>query len=177
MLQKSKNLINTKNDNFWNITWEQGIFISNLVDFKSPKRILEIGTSNGFSTLFMSLNLNNSSLIDTVDVSNERQNIAKQNFDFCNISNINIINGNIFEVLPNLSENKYDFIFLDAAHEFYLDLIKLIEKLDILDEDFTFLVDNINSHKKTDFVKYIEKKYLIENINIGSGMLFFKKKL
>ena len=195
-LQKSKN-----KSNFWNITQIQGEFISNLINTAKPKRILELGTSNGFSSLWMSLNLDKKSIIDTVDISKERQSDAKKNFNLVKIENINLINGEILEILPKLKELhksklknnqktlvndklkdieieelKYDFIFLDAAHFLYLDVIKKLEELDLLSKNFIMLADNCKTHDVVnEFRIYIQKRYYTEEINIGSGMIFVKK--
>ena len=74
--------------NNWNITWEQGVFISNLIKIKQPKNILEIGTSNGYSTLWIAKELNTESKITTIEINQKRADEAKINFKFCKLNNI-----------------------------------------------------------------------------------------
>ena len=174
ILSKLNSLQNLKNDSkFWNITYEQGVFISNLIKVKNPKKVLEIGTSNGFSTLWLVKELEESSKITTIEVCKERVGEAKKNFDFCRLDNIECICSNVYEVLPELKE-KYDFVFIDAEQENYLKILNLLEKYDLLDEKAIILFDNILNHNSTkDFPdKVDEKKYYKKIIDIGSGMLF-----
>ncbi|MDA3855202.1 MAG: class I SAM-dependent methyltransferase [Candidatus Woesearchaeota archaeon] len=169
-LQKQK-----QNSKFWNITYEQGIFLSNLIEIKNPKRILEIGTSNGFSTLFLSKNLNKDSIIDTIEVNEERYNLAKKNFESCNLSLINSHLGKAFDILPKL-KNTYDFIFIDALQAQYLDLLKEIEKLKITSKDLTIIFDNVGSHENMqEFTDYVKIYYHTEFIGLGGGMLYATK--
>ncbi len=166
--------LNKSSKKNWNITWVQGVFLSNLVDIKKPKNILEIGTSNGFSTLWIAKSLDEDAFIDTIEINSERFEEAKKVFNQCSLKNVNPIFGDVFEILPTLGK-KYDFVFMDAKQEFYLDLVKLIEKLELFGEDFTFVVDNVTNHDNMgEFVKYMEKNYTCEVVDIGGGFLIAK---
>lgn len=163
------------NNKFWNITWEQGVFLSDLIEIKQPKKILEIGTSNGFSALWLAKEMPEASTIDTIEVNESRFKCAKQNFKDCNLTNITQHLGEVFEVLPKLKQ-KYDFIFIDAAHQFYKELLGKLEELDLLEKDYTILFDNISTHKHlNEFKQYTESKYLSEHINLGGGFLMLKE--
>lgn len=160
---------------FWNITWEQGIFISNLVKIKNPKSVLEIGTSNGFSTLWLAKNLSSKAKITTIEVNKERSEQAKKNFEFCKLDNIECICLNVFEVIENFKE-KFDFIFIDAEQEHYLNLLQKIEELNLLERNGIILFDNILNHDSTkDFPNQVSSSYHKEIIDIGAGMLFLQK--
>jgi predicted O-methyltransferase YrrM len=164
---------------FWNITWEQGIFLSSLIELKQPKHILEIGTSNGFSALFLALNLKEESTIDTIEVNEERFSIAKQNFKEAGINPKQITQhlGEAFEVLPKL-KTKYDFIFIDAAHQFYKELLVELEEQKLLNEDYTIVFDNISTHKHLEtFKEYTKTRYDSSHIDIGGGFLILKSLL
>jgi len=159
----------------WNMTWDQGVFLSNLVEIKKSRRILEIGTSNGFSTLWLAKNLNSNSTIDTIEVNEERFNLAKSNFNFCKLENINQLLGEAFKVLPNL-KGIYDLVVVDAAQAFYKDLVQLFEKNNLIDNESILIFDNILTHEDMPhFIEFMKKRYLVEIIGIGGGFLFAKK--
>lgn len=172
-LQNKKN--NSKN---WNISWNLGVFLSNLIDIKSPKCVLEVGTSNGFSTLFIAKYINSNSIIYTVDVNEERLKNAKQNFAVCNLKNIYPICDKIENILQNFKfKEKIDFLFLDALQKDYLELIKIAQKKELLTNDCLIVCDNILSgYKMNDFLKYMKLNFECEFVDIDSGFLVAKKK-
>lgn len=162
---------------FWNITWQQGVFLSNLIELKEPKTILEIGTSNGFSTLWLTLNSLEDSQIHTIEIDEKRYNIAKTNFKEAKTETITQHLGDAFEILPKLKEKKlkFNFIFVDAAHQFYRKLLDRLEELNLLEEDYTIIFDNVSTHKQLlDFKEHAKNKYSSEHINIGGGFLIIK---
>lgn len=167
-MQKLKN-----NHNFWNITWELGVILSEFVSLKNPKEILEIGTSNGFSTLWMALNLKQNSNITTIEINSDRFEIAKKNFQDTGLKNITSLNGDVFEILENYSfGNKFDFVFIDAGQKFYSDIFENLKSKVLLNENSIIIFDNINSHKHMEsFIKHIEFDFKFDIININSGFL------
>lgn len=172
-LQNKKN--NSKN---WNISWNLGVFLSNLIDIKSPKCVLEVGTSNGFSTLFIAKSLNPTSIIYTVDINEERLKDAKQSFNLCNLKNIYPICDDIEKVLQNFKfKEKIDFLFLDALQKDYLKLIKIALQKKLLTNDCLIVCDNILSGSKmNDFLKYMRLNFECEFVDIDSGFLVAKNK-
>lgn len=179
ILNRLKILQESKGDaKFWNITWGQGVFLSNLVQIKRPKKILEIGTSNGFSTLFLAKNLQEGSLIDTIEVNEERQKLAKESFETCNLKNINSHLGNVLDILEMFKENKYDIVFVDAGQLKYLEILHKLEKFNLLNDDSILIFDNVTSHKHLEkFIKYVNINYSCELVKIGGGFLVINKKL
>jgi predicted O-methyltransferase YrrM len=162
-------------DNFWNISYLQGVFLSELLLLSNKKNILELGTSNGFSTLFLAKNLEKDSKIKTIEVNEERFNLAKENFKIAGVTYlIDSLLGDIFEILDNYQfENKFDFIFLDAAQKDYIKIIdKLIDK-NLIEKGALIVADNVNSHNyMIDYVNYMRSNFtIIGEIFLGSGFL------
>lgn len=80
-----------------------------------PKRILEIGTAIGYSTILLSSVLNSEGKIDTIERNEHMVDAATSNIKKAELDNtINIISGDALEVLGCL-DKQYDMIFLDAA--------------------------------------------------------------
>ena len=125
--------------------------------------ILEIGSAIGYSAIRMAL-LNPNIKIVTVERDIERYNEAVKNIKKFNLeSQITIYNCDAFDL--NLDE-KFDFIFIDAAKAQY---IKFFEKFKInLKNDGTILSDNLNFHGLTHTKEKIESRnvrQLVRKIN------------
>ena len=165
--------LNSKN---WNVTWNLGVILTNLVEINNPKTILEVGTSNGFSTLCIAKGSNPNSIIYTIDINNERLSKAKQNFQICNLKNIFPICSNIICALKNFKfVNTFDFIFLDAMQKDYLEIVLLLIELNLMSKTCLIVCDNISSGSKVEkFVDYMNLNFDCELINLDSGFLVAK---
>jgi len=163
-----------KTGKFWNISWKLGVFLSGIVAKEKPRNVLEIGTSNGFSTLWIIKGLKKNSKITTIEVNEERFLLAKENFKKINCHvEINQILGEFFEVIEDFDfKDKFDFIFLDAAHKKYRQVIEILEKKDLLDLKCTIVCDNVISHVYMgEFIEFMGKKYHIKIHKEGTGFL------
>lgn len=170
------------------ITRDTGVFYNMLLRVQKPKKILEIGTSFGYSTLWFADAMSKNSKIITIEKNPKKIKFAKNNFRKAGVSNmIEIKKGIARDVLIQLSKAKsktqerFDFIFIDADKEeypFYFDIC-----LSMLKKDGIIAADNIVFPRR--FKKHI-KKYLnhingIKNIQsitipIGNGQeISFKK--
>ncbi len=96
----------------------------------NPCSILEIGTAIGYSTLLLAANMAGNGKITTIELDEQRLNMAKQFLMRAGIlDKIEFIAGNAGEVLSRLHGN-FDFVFIDAAKGQYLDyLSKVMDKL------------------------------------------------
>ncbi len=118
---------------------EMGSLLKVLLFIKKPKRILEIGTAVGYSSILMSENISEEAEIITIENYEKRIPIAKNNFKRAGKENvITLIEGDASLILKELQE-PFDFIFLDAAKAQYIgmlpDLLRLLEKDGILVTD------------------------------------------
>jgi predicted O-methyltransferase YrrM len=161
---------------YWNITWNQGEYLSSLILENKPNLVLEFGTSNGFSTLWLAKNLDSTSKIYTIEVDDSRFKDAKKNFSDCKLNNINQIKGEISEILNSnqLDNLKFDFVLLDAGQKIYKEIIeKLIEK-NLIDTNTKILCDNVLSHTYMGpFIEFMKERFLNnEIIELGGGFLF-----
>ncbi|ADO76985.1 O-methyltransferase [Halanaerobium praevalens] len=96
---------------------------------KNPKKILEIGTACGFSTLLLAKYSSAETLITGIELKQARFREAKKNFEKFNYQKkINLKAGDAFDVLMYLKGN-YDFIFLDAAKGQYFYLFEYLMEL------------------------------------------------
>lgn len=100
-----------------------------LLAMNRPKRILEVGTAVGFSTLLMEEYNPVACKITTIENYEKRIPIARQNFLSAGKQNvIELLEGDAAEVLKTLQE-PYDFIFMDAAKGQYINFLPEVMRL------------------------------------------------
>ena len=94
-----------------------GQLLFRIINFYKAQNALELGTSLGLTTAYMASTSKDVKCI-TLEGSEEIAAIAKANFEKLQISNIQIVTGNIDFSLPEVLENfeKLDFVFIDANH-------------------------------------------------------------
>ncbi len=104
----------------------QGRLLSMISKIINPKKILEIGTFTGYSTLCLAEGLDKNGQIHTVDINEELYDLQRKYFKKSSFNN-NITQhlGNALEIIPNLDYD-FDLIFLDA------DKINYPKYLDVL---------------------------------------------
>ena len=117
----------------------QGRFLSMISKIIRPKKILEIGTFTGYSTLCLAEGLETKGTIDTIDNNFELKKIQNYFFNLSKLENqIRQFTCDAIEILPKLKD-KYDLIFLDADKKNYLNylnfIIPLLKKKGILISD------------------------------------------
>ncbi len=91
--------------------------IYRLVKHFQPRQILEIGTSFGVSTMYMSLAMPEANIV-SMEGCPETLAVAKRNFQQAGMENIRLIEGNFDEILPAWLETvtELDFVFFDGNH-------------------------------------------------------------
>jgi len=152
----------------WNIGIETAELLTMLVMIKKPKIILELGTSNGFSTFHLALT--GDTKIYTIDVENARQDLAKDNLQ--GFDNIIFISERIEDYLPKINY-KIDLLFIDANKTNYLKYLQMLENH--LSDGALVIADNISSHLEntTNYADYVRNSilYTTINLNIDAGLL------
>lgn len=97
------------------ISPEQGQFMSLLVELTRARRILEVGTFTGYSSLCMASALPEDGHLDTLDLDPEATAIAQRYWREAGLSQrIQLHLGPALESLEKLKGNRYDLAFLDA---------------------------------------------------------------
>lgn len=100
-----------------------------LVTSHRPKRILEIGTAIGYSSLIMSECLGDEGHIITIERSKEMIALASEHIKLAEkVDTIQILEGDAEELLKTLEE-PFDMIFMDAAKGQYITFLPYCLKL------------------------------------------------
>lgn len=91
-----------------------GNFLAILASTK-VRHIAEVGTGTGVSGLYL-LSASHDSVLTTIDVESEAQNIARENFAATNIRSgrYRLINGRSADILPRLADRSYDLVLIDG---------------------------------------------------------------
>lgn len=161
---------------FWNIPRKTGVLLNMFIKMMNAKNVLEIGTSNGYSGLWLSKALlETGGHLTTIEFYEKRQSIAIENFKKCGVLDIiTPIQGSACEIIKNFSEDiKFDFVFIDASKREYVDYFRLVKPH--LTQKCMIAADNIISHaeKVQTFVDAIDadKEFQYEIIELPGGLL------
>ena len=124
----------------------QGRLLSLFSRLLKPRKILEIGTYSGYSTLCLADGLSDDGQIHTIDKNEELLHIQNKYFDK-SIHRKKIIQhtGNALNIIPNLNL-KFDIVFIDADKENYSEYLKMI--LPNMNKGAVLITDNILWHGK-----------------------------
>ncbi|WP_415898524.1 O-methyltransferase [Neptuniibacter sp. QD48_11] len=131
---------------YLNITRDTGEFLAVLIKATNAKTVLEIGTSNGYSTLWLASSLPDEGHVFTIENNSCKIDEASENFRQAQLnSKITQLDGDVVDLLPKLPQN-IDFIFLDADRSQYLSIAEQLFSL--LREGGLLVCDNAVSHKE-----------------------------
>jgi len=112
----------------WTVPRTTAEYLQEMVEEKQPKTILELGTSSGFSTLFLAAGARPyGGHVYTIEMAQPKIDIAQDAIDRVGFQDtITILKGEITPVLHSW-DKKIDFIFMDADKHNYLSYMKQIE--------------------------------------------------
>jgi len=115
----------------WNVPYEDGKILHNLVVKNRFKNILEIGTSTGHSTIWLAwAAAKTGGKVTTIEIDRERYRDALENFRKAGVTPyIDARFGDAHDLVKIL-DGPYDFVFCDADKDWYLQyFIDLMSKI------------------------------------------------
>ena len=129
-----------------NITHDTGEFLAVLVRATKARRVLEIGTSNGYSTLWLAQACEEiGGHVTTIESSEYKLALAATNFERAGLSHsITQIRGDAGHWLEDAADSSFDLIFLDSERSEYATSWPNIGR--ILQKGGLLVVDNATSH-------------------------------
>ena len=125
------------------ISPEMGEFLFNLTLSKRPKSILELGSSNGVSTLYFAeaLRVSGGGRVLATEMEASKCETLRNDVRALGLADfVEVCEGDVFETVKNLRE-PFDIIFIDIWASSYLDIFKAVEHL--LAPRTTVLADNM----------------------------------
>ncbi len=164
---------------YWNISSQSGNFMNMLIKLMKAKDVLEIGTSNGYSGVWIAdaLKETGGHLI-TIEFWEKRQCLAREYFKKCGLSDIiTCKTGSAYDVIKDEIKQEFDLIFIDANKQEYIKFFEAVHPL--LKKGGVILADNITSHAKkvAPFVEAISnhEEYQVQILDLPDGMLMAYK--
>ncbi len=102
---------------YLNVPPEHGRFLQLMTEFSGAKRVLEVGTSNGYSGLWIARGLRRTGgRLVTIEIDKGRADAARENFKKAGFDDVITSHlGDAFQVIPKL-DGQFDMIFLDAGN-------------------------------------------------------------
>lgn len=169
-------------------------FINFLISMQKPKKVLELGTAIGYSSISFAKRNKCIEKIDSVELKREMAEIARKNISDVGLENIiSVHESDAYDFLEDLEES-YDLIFIDAAkgqYEKYFDsaLKNLNEKGLIICDNVLFkgmiAEDSLVKRRKITIVKRLRKflkdisedeRFISSVVPIGDGVLLVRRK-
>ena len=171
-------------NNIPNVTERVGQLLNMLIKMNQSKNILEIGSANGYSTIWLSEAAKTvGGKVTTYDFSEPTIKEAQENlknvelFDYVNFNF-----GDALNLIPQLSEEeKFDFIFVDGQKKLYLDFWNLIQNR-MTDNAIIVFDDVLAFPKKTkpfndamDVLEGFDKVLLPIDVETEDGIMVLRK--
>lgn len=166
-------------EDFWNVDNESANFLNLLVKAVGAKNALEIGTSNGYSAIWLANALKETGgKLTTIEFWDNRLNVAIENFKKAGVEDI--IETKLGQAVMILEEMlasdvppAFDFVFIDANKSEYIKYFNLIHPM--LKNGGIIVADNILSHynKVKPYVETITShpSYQSQLIPLDTGMM------
>jgi predicted O-methyltransferase YrrM len=156
-----------------NITRDTGEFLSVLVQATSARRVLEIGSSNGYSTLWLaSAARATGGAVTTVELSAYKVGLARQNFSRSGLASaITLLQDDAGQVLKRAVDASFDLVFLDSERPEYPGWWPHLKR--VLRPGGLLVVDNATSHPEqmAPFVALVkaDADFTTSLVPIGNG--------
>jgi predicted O-methyltransferase YrrM len=165
--------VSSRSHKMLNITPDTGEFLRLLVRALKARRILEIGTSNGYSTLWLACAVQpmNGS-VTTLEKSPYKAELARANFaraEMLQWINLQLVDAGDF--LEQQAAAAFDFVFLDSERSEYIAWWHDLQS--VLASGGLLVVDNAvsHAHELGDFVQAVQQTpgYITSLVPVGKG--------
>lgn len=115
------------------VSANHGKFLQVLMMSCNAKRVLELGTLGGYSTIWMARALPKDGKLITLEIDTRYAEVAKKNIENAGLSQkVEVRTGRAIDILPGLiaqNEEPFDFIFIDADKPPYTEYFEYAIKL------------------------------------------------
>ncbi len=148
---------------------ERGRILAELARRFKPKRVLEVGTLVGYSTILIGKELDGDAEIVTIEIDEAEAEWAKRNVRDAEINpKVRVLIGDALHVIPRL-EGEFDMVFLDADKSDYLDHLGLIEAH--VHKGSVVIADNAGAYAYSmrDYLDYVRKSGKYDSSLVAAG--------
>ena len=157
-----------------NIEPESALFLAMQVRIQQSKKILEIGTSTGYSTLWLADAAKvTGAKVTTLEIDEKRTQQAQLHAQELQVDDvIDFWVGDAQKYLEQCQE-QYDFILLDAERNAYLNYWIYLQKM-LVEHGGVLIVDNVITHaaEVKSFIMEVKRdeRFMTTTLSIGSGL-------
>jgi predicted O-methyltransferase YrrM len=97
------------------VSTQQGKFLSLLAGAINARKILEIGTLGGFSTIWLARGAGPEGRVVTLEYEPKHAEVARANIDHAGVGDrVEVIVGAALDTLPSVTGGPFDLVFIDA---------------------------------------------------------------
>jgi predicted O-methyltransferase YrrM len=162
----------------WAVPRSTGYWLNCLIRLTGAKTVLEIGTSLGYSTLWMASALaNNGGHIYTCELFDQKTQLARQHFAKSGLRNITLLTGDAVDTTKTW-DKRIDILFLDADPENYPAYWSALKPW--LHKESVIIMDNAVDHRTVTepFISDMsqEPEWVSWVMPFDHGLLFAKRK-
>jgi predicted O-methyltransferase YrrM len=151
------------------VPFEDGRLLRILAESLGATRVVEIGTSYGYSGLWLALAMRGTNgRLTTFEIDEQRQARARLNFDRAGVlSSIDLVLGDAHALVTSV-QGPIDMVFSDADKEGYLDYLQKL--LPVLRPGGLFVTHNIDM-ATPEYLKAVSTDAALEStlVSVGSG--------
>lgn len=136
---------NDRSKKMLNLESDAALFISILARKGKSQRMLEIGTSNGYSTIWWAwVAEQTGGHVTSIEISPDKQKMADENLKRANLRDkVELLLGDATEIVKSL-DGTFDFVFFDADRYSAPEQLKIL--LPKIEAGALVLADNVTSH-------------------------------
>jgi predicted O-methyltransferase YrrM len=100
------------------VSWQQGKFLYLLAGAIRARRILEIGTLGGFSTIWLARGAGPQGRVLTLEYEPKHAEVARANLQRAGVADrVEVLVGAALDTLPTVTGEPFDLVFIDADKE------------------------------------------------------------
>ena len=112
------------------VSVQQGKFLSLLAGAMQARRILEIGTLGGFSSIWLARGAGPEGRVLTLEYESKHAEVARANLQRAGLGDrVQVVVGAALDTLPTLTGGPFDLVFIDADKENYVAYLQWAIKL------------------------------------------------
>ena len=152
-----------------NVPPEDGRLLRLVTEAVGAKHVVEIGTSNGYSGIWLCLALQTTGgKLTTFEIDARRASLARENFKQAGVDNlVTLVEGNAHETVEKLKE-PIDILFLDADKEGYIDYLNKL--LPLVRPGGLVLAHNVGMRRQIqDYIEAITTNPELETVFYQQG--------
>jgi len=164
--------MDAKGYQFWSVPRKDGEFLHLMVKATRAKNVLELGTSHGYSALWMGLGLEETDgRLTTLEIDAERYDLARRHVAEAGLSQrVTLIKGDAHREITKI-EGPFDFVFMDADKEGQVDYFNKLYPKKLLPGGILAVHNAIRqAASMEDYLKMIRKHPDFDTVTLSATM-------